>query len=194
MFGSYTIIVFVLNFLIQSHQTMACYIRIFRVLHTVQSSVFKVRLLSICVSSNFCILSQWFVFVNHFFHFLQNFLSGSAGRFLEKFAAVFSGEVYHIKAADKSQHFFYIFLYFFFGAIFRPGGRGILKGKQTGGSSRYSGLPPVWPAIPIAAARLLSDTVPGPEPSGPDMRWGARRFRYTKSPAAFTFTRFVFPG
>lgn len=93
---------------------------------------------------------------------------------MEKFAAVFSGEVYHIKAADKSQHFFYIFLYFFFGAIFRPGGRGILKGKQTGGSSRYSGLPPVWPAIPIAAARLLSDTVPGPELSGPDMRWGAR--------------------
>ncbi|MFR1455435.1 MAG: hypothetical protein ACLSUK_25290, partial [Hungatella sp.] len=65
---------------------------------------------------------------NHFFHFLQNFLSGSAGRFLEKFAAVFSGEIYHIKAADKSQHFFYIFLYFFFGAVFRPGGRGILKG------------------------------------------------------------------
>uniref|UniRef100_UPI003BAD2BC1 hypothetical protein n=1 Tax=Hungatella hathewayi TaxID=154046 RepID=UPI003BAD2BC1 len=42
LFGSYTIIVFVLNFLIQSHQTMACFIRIFRVLHTVQSSVFKV--------------------------------------------------------------------------------------------------------------------------------------------------------
>ncbi|WP_207729239.1 hypothetical protein, partial [Hungatella hominis] len=37
-----TIIVFVLNFLIQSHQTMAYFIRIFRVLHTVQSSVFKV--------------------------------------------------------------------------------------------------------------------------------------------------------
>ncbi|WP_320928864.1 hypothetical protein, partial [Hungatella sp.] len=65
---------------------------------------------------------------NHFFHFLQNFLSGSAGRFSEKFAAVFSGEVYHIKAYDKSQHFFYILLYFFFGPIFRPGGRGILKG------------------------------------------------------------------
>ena len=117
MFGSYTILVFVLNFLIQSHQTMACFIRIFRVLHTVQSSVFKVRLLSICVSSNFYILSQWFIFVNHFFHFLQNSLSGQAGRFSEKFAAVFSGEVYHTKSFDKSQHIFCIFLFFFIIAI-----------------------------------------------------------------------------
>ena len=52
---------------------MACFIRIFRVLHTVQSSVFKVHLLSICVSSNFYILSQSQVFVNNFFYFLFSY-------------------------------------------------------------------------------------------------------------------------
>ncbi|WP_279019788.1 hypothetical protein, partial [Hungatella effluvii] len=51
-------------------------------------------------------------FCQPLFHFLQNFLSGSAGRFLEKFAAVFSGEVYYIKAADKSQHVFCFFSFF----------------------------------------------------------------------------------
>ena len=39
----YNYIVFVLNFLIQSHVKRGLFIRIFRVLHTVQSSIIKVR-------------------------------------------------------------------------------------------------------------------------------------------------------
>ncbi|EFC98784.1 hypothetical protein CLOSTHATH_02978 [Hungatella hathewayi DSM 13479] len=49
---------------------MACFIRIFRVLHTVQSSVFKVRLRCFVLNSNSFILPYRFCFVNNFFHFL----------------------------------------------------------------------------------------------------------------------------
>jgi len=85
---------------------MACFIRIFRVLHTVQSSVFKVLFLCYCLSSNFYRISQLVVFVNHFFIFLQNFLIDHRCVLEEVFAAVFSGELYHTKAFDKCQQLF----------------------------------------------------------------------------------------
>ena len=45
-------------------------LRIFRVLHTVQSSVFKVRLRCFVLNSNSFILPYRFCFVNNFFYFL----------------------------------------------------------------------------------------------------------------------------
>ena len=45
-----------------------------------------------------------------FFKFLQNFCIGYRCVLEEVFAAVFSGELYHTKAGDKSQHLFTIFL------------------------------------------------------------------------------------
>jgi hypothetical protein len=85
---------------------MTCFIRIFRVLHTVQSSVFKVlfsvllsqqQLLKDIIAGCFC---------QPFFSFSSKLFSSFIDVFWGKFAAVFSGELHHIKALDKSQHLF----------------------------------------------------------------------------------------
>jgi len=85
---------------------MTYFIRIFRVLHTVQSSVFKVlfsvslsqqQLLKDIITGCFC---------QPFFYFLQNFFIAHRCVLEEVFAAVFSGELYHTKAFDKCQHLF----------------------------------------------------------------------------------------
>ena len=83
------------------------FIRIFRVLNTVQFFIFKVHfVVAFVLSSNSFILSQLLAFVNNFFYFFQTLL-----KFV---AAVFSGELYNIKPSNKCQQFFSIFLFFRF--------------------------------------------------------------------------------
>ena len=105
------LLVFVLNFLIQSHQTMACFIRIFRVLHTVQSSVFKVLFVCYCRSSNFYRISWLSVFVNHFFLFLQSFFIDHRC-VLEENLPPFSAASYILpKVSTKVNNFFELFYF-----------------------------------------------------------------------------------
>jgi len=102
-------LVFVLNFSFKAAQTQLI-IRIFRVLHTVQSSVFKVLfVLSASGATRISYHLQLFL-STIFFIFFKAFSSFIDVLFEEVFAAVFSGELYHTKAGDKSQHLFTIFL------------------------------------------------------------------------------------
>ena len=80
------------------------FIRIFRVLNTVQSFIFKVHfVVAFVLSSNSFILSQSLAFVNNFFYFFQTLL-----KFV---AAVFSGELYNTKYFYKCQQIFSTFLF-----------------------------------------------------------------------------------
>ena len=85
------------------------FIRIFRVLNTVQSFIFKVHfVVAFVLSSNSFILSQLLAFVNNFFNFFQLFI------FLLKLTTVFRGGalIYHF-IVDFVKGFFQIFLLFF---------------------------------------------------------------------------------
>ncbi|WP_242355315.1 hypothetical protein, partial [Hungatella effluvii] len=64
-----------------SHQTMACFIRIFRVLHTVQSSVFKV----LCV--------VMFSTATHLYYHIVSVLSTTFLIYFFAFFTVFRGGV-----------------------------------------------------------------------------------------------------
>jgi len=63
-------------------------------------------------------------FCQPFFSFSSKLFSSFIDVFWKKFAAVFSGEIYHTKAFDKSQQFFlFLFLIFFEErtSLFQPG-------------------------------------------------------------------------
>jgi len=106
LFGSYTIACIrseIFSFKVIKHDL---FFRIFRVLHTVQSSVFKV-LFSVLLSQQQLLKFIMFgCFCQPFFSFSSKLFSSFIDVFCRKFAAVFSGELYHTKAFDKSQQLF----------------------------------------------------------------------------------------
>ncbi|MEY8356482.1 hypothetical protein AALB39_24465, partial [Lachnospiraceae bacterium 54-53] len=71
---------------------------------------FKVLFVRCRLNSNLYRISFPVVFVNRFFISLQTFSSILNVFFRRNPAAVFSGELYHIKAEDKCQQLFYIFI------------------------------------------------------------------------------------
>jgi len=88
---------------------MTCFIRIFRVLHTVQSSVFKVLYFVSLSQQQLLKFIMFGCFCQPFFSFSSKLFHRSSMCFRRSFAAVFSGELYHTKASDKSQQLFCIF-------------------------------------------------------------------------------------
>ena len=81
------------------------FIRIFRVLNTVQSFIFKVHfVVAFVLSSNFLSISQLLLFVNNFFIFLLNFWSS---------LPPFSAASYIISNLPTNVNSFFQFFYFF---------------------------------------------------------------------------------
>ena len=83
------------------------FIRIFRVLNTVQSFIFKVQFVALFFSGNFYILSRCFWIVKHFFILFWSFLTSS----------LFASQrqlLYHIALSLICQQLFYFSLIFFF--------------------------------------------------------------------------------
>jgi len=109
LFGSYTISCIrseIFSFKAIKH---GLFLRIFRVLHTVQSSVFKV-LISVLLPQQqllYDIMAAYFC--QPLFSFSSKLSHRSPMGFGRNFAAFFSGELYHTKTGDKCQQLFSFF-------------------------------------------------------------------------------------
>ena len=104
------LIVNVLNVLIHGPNQRTIFIRIFRVLHTVQFSRFSV----VVLNSNSFILSQRCLFVNNFFYFFQ--------LLYRSFTPSLEASIIISKVFQKVNNFFHFFSTFFLPGIRQQNG------------------------------------------------------------------------